>query len=149
MYPPSEKIKLGLDLKGGVHILLQAKGTPDNPISSDTIERLIAVLRNRIDQYGVVEPVIQREGNDRVVVELPGLDDPESAIELIGKTAMLEFRPVIDATPRLPRKPERQNYGSDEEYETAIKRWEEYERQALAMEKSCGNMSKKIRRCLS
>lgn len=135
VYPPSEKIKLGLDLKGGVHILLQAKGTPENPISSDTIERLIAVLRNRIDQYGVAEPVIQREGNDRVVVELPGLDDPEAAIELIGKTAMLEFRPIIDATPRLPRKPERQNYGSDEEYESAIKRWEEYQRQALAMEK--------------
>ena len=61
VYPPSEKIKLGLDLKGGVHILLQAKGTPENPISSDTIERLIAVLRNRIDQYGVAEPVIQRK----------------------------------------------------------------------------------------
>ena len=46
---------------GGVHILLQAKGTPENPIGSDTIERLIAVLRNRIDQYGVAEPVIQQK----------------------------------------------------------------------------------------
>ena len=134
VYPPDEKIKLGLDLKGGVHILLQAKGTPDNPITGDSIERLIAVLRNRIDQYGVAEPVIQREGGDRVVVELPGLDDPEAAIELIGKTAMLEFRPVVDVTPAIPREPERQNYDTDEEYQSALKRWQEYRDQSLSLE---------------
>lgn len=134
VYPPGEKIKLGLDLKGGVHILLQAKGTQDNPITGDSIERLIAVLRNRIDQYGVAEPVIQREGGDRVVVELPGLDDPEAAIELIGKTAMLEFRPVVDVTPAIPREPERQNYDTDEEYQTALKRWQEYRDQSLSLE---------------
>jgi len=134
IYPPSQKIKLGLDLKGGVHILLQAKGTPDNPVTSDSIERLIAVLQNRIDQYGVAEPVIQREGNDRVVVQLPGLEDPDAAVELIGKTAMLEFRPVLAATPAVPRKPERQNYSSQAEYEAAVERWEEYRRQASMAE---------------
>ena len=89
---------------------LQAAGTAEVPVTDDSIERLIAVLRNRIDQYGIAEPVIQRQGKDRVVVDLPGVEDPEAALELIGKTAMLEFRQVVGVTPIPPRAPDRKNW---------------------------------------
>jgi preprotein translocase subunit SecD len=123
VFPLDGKINLGLDLKGGAHIVLQAKPTSGSALTDDSIERLLAVLRNRIDQYGVAEPVIQREGRDRVIVDLPGVEDPEAALELIGKTALLEFRKVLGATPAMPPGPERQNYASDDEFQAAQKRW--------------------------
>ena len=123
VFPIQGRVRLGLDLKGGVHLLLQAVGTAEVPVTDDSIERLIAVLRNRIDQYGIAEPVIQRQGKDRVVVDLPGVEDPEAALELIGKTAMLEFRQVVGVTPTPPRAPERKNYDSDEEFQRAQERW--------------------------
>ena len=52
-FPIQGRVKLGLDLRGGVHIVLQAKGTPESPVNNDSIERLLAVLRSRIDQYGI------------------------------------------------------------------------------------------------
>ncbi|MDD3425953.1 MAG: protein translocase subunit SecD, partial [Aminobacterium sp.] len=125
VFPIKGKINLGLDLKGGAHIVLQAKSVPGSALTDDSIERLLAVLRNRIDQYGVAEPVIQREGRDRVIVDLPGVEDPEAALELIGKTALLEFRKVIGATPAVPPGPERPNYDNDEEFKTAQERWNE------------------------
>lgn len=123
VFPIGGRIHLGLDLKGGAHILLQAKGTPENPLTADSIERLLAVLRNRVDQYGVAEPLIQREGADRVIVDLPGVKDPEQALELIGKTAMLSFRQVLKSTGALPPAAHRENYDSDEEFEAAVGRW--------------------------
>jgi preprotein translocase subunit SecD len=125
VFPIKGRINLGLDLKGGAHILLQAKGTEASPLTDDSIDRLLAVLRNRVDQYGVTEPVIQREGRDRIIVDLPGVEDPEAAMELIGKTAMLEFRKVQQSTPAPPPGPQRENYGSEEEYNRAQKRWDE------------------------
>jgi len=109
VFPLSGKINLGLDLKGGAHIVLQAKGTAENKVTEDSIDRLLAVLRNRIDQYGVAEPIIQKEGRDRVIVDLPGIQDPDAALELIGKTAELEFRSVMEATAALPPGPQRPN----------------------------------------
>lgn len=124
VFPISDKVKLGLDLKGGVHVVLQAKGTEDNPIDDDHLDRLVAVLRNRIDQYGIVEPQIQREGKDRVAVDLPGEKDPEAALDLIGRTAVLEFRKVEGAAPQSPPPVNRANYPSDAAYETAKKNWD-------------------------
>ncbi len=129
VFPLEGRIRLGLDLKGGAHILLQAKGTPENPLTDDSVQRLIAVLRNRVDQYGVAEPVIQREGNNRVIVDLPGVSNPEAALELIGKTAQLEFREVVEAGSPLPPGPERPNYESQEAYMEALRRWEEIKEQ--------------------
>jgi preprotein translocase subunit SecD len=127
VFPMEGRVKLGLDLKGGVHIVLQAKPASEseaaNESTGDPIERLIAVLRNRIDQYGIVEPQIQREGADRVAVDLPGVEDPEAALDLIGRTAMLEFRQVTGAGPSMPPDVERKNYATDEAYETALERW--------------------------
>ncbi len=125
IFPIKGKINLGLDLKGGAHIVLQAKERGESKITEDSIEKLLAILRNRIDQYGVAEPVIQRQGLDRVIVDLPGIQDPNAALELIGKTAFLEFRQVVESTSAVPPGPIRTNYGSDSEYQTAQTRWNE------------------------
>lgn len=123
-FPIKGKIRLGLDLSGGAHIVLQAKGTPENPLTQDSIERLLVVLRSRIDQYGIVEPIIQREGDDRIAIGLPGVDDPEAAIDLIGRTAVLQFRQVLGESPRMPLEPIRSNYDSDEQFKAAQDRWQ-------------------------
>lgn len=133
VFPVKGRVKLGLDLRGGVHILLQAKGTAENPLTDDSVERLLAVLRNRIDQYGVSEPLIQREGTDRVIVDLPGVADPEAALELIGKTALLEFRQVHESTGSVPPGPQRGNYDSQEEFLAAKARWDDVKRKFDAM----------------
>lgn len=123
-FPIKGKVRLGLDLRGGVHIVLQAKGTPDNPVTQDSLERLLVVLRSRVDQYGIAEPVIQREGDDRIAIDLPGVEDPEAALDLIGRTAVLQFRQVLGESPRVPAEPVRSNYDSDEQFKTAQERWQ-------------------------
>ncbi|HPX03802.1 MAG TPA: protein translocase subunit SecD [Synergistaceae bacterium] len=124
-FPIQGKVRLGLDLRGGVHIVLQAKGTPENPVTPDSIDRLLAVLRSRIDQYGIAEPVIQKQGDDRIAVDLPGVEDPEAALDLIGRTAVLEFRQVLGESPRVPAEPVRSNYDSDEQFRAAQDRWQQ------------------------
>jgi preprotein translocase subunit SecD len=131
VFPIEGRVKLGLDLKGGAHIVLQAKGTDENPADSDRIERLIEVLRNRIDQYGIVEPQIQREGEDRVAIDLPGVDDSEAALELIGRTAVLEFRQVVEAGPAMPPPVDRKNYNNDEDYNRALQNMANLNAQAV------------------
>ncbi|WP_350344440.1 protein translocase subunit SecD [Proteinivorax tanatarense] len=85
-------INLGLDLQGGVYVLLQAVETDRSEVTDESISGTIEVLRNRVDQLGVTEPVIQQEGNDRIRVEIADADqDPEAVLELIGQTAQLEF----------------------------------------------------------
>jgi len=91
------KINLGLDLQGGMHIVLKvdtAKIPQDQ--RSDATERALEIIRNRIDQFGVLEPTIQREGKDRIIIQLPGITDRDRALELIGRTAHLEFKLVSD-----------------------------------------------------
>jgi protein-export membrane protein SecD len=86
-------IKLGLDLKGGMHVVLQVDKAQLKPEESkDAVDRALEVIRNRVDQFGVAEPIIQKQGEDRIIVELPGLQDVERAQNLIGQTAQLEFR---------------------------------------------------------
>ncbi len=91
-------IHLGLDLQGGMHVLLEVdKSKLSAAEAKDAVERARNVIENRVDQFGVAEPLIQREGEDRIVVQLPGLTDRERARELIGKTALLEFKLVRTA----------------------------------------------------
>ena len=89
--PEEPKIRLGLDLKGGLRIVLEAD--VENP-TPDDLEKARAVLENRINALGVAEPLIQIQGQRRIVVELPGLSqaDQERALKLIGQRAVLEFR---------------------------------------------------------
>lgn len=107
-YPPFDtetrkgKINLGLDLKGGVHLVWQINQQKLNEMGikldekQDSLNRAVEVIRNRIDALGVKEPSIFTQGADRIVVELPGLDNPGEAIKTIGDVAFLEFRLVND-----------------------------------------------------
>jgi SecD/SecF fusion protein len=87
--------RLGLDLRGGTQIVLEAKDSPDRRVDGDTVARTLEVLRRRVDQLGVAEPTLQRSGERRVIVELPGVYDPKEAVEVIGRTAQLAFHPVL------------------------------------------------------
>lgn len=88
---PHLAVPLGLDLQGGTRLLLQARGTPAIPATPENVDAVMRVIANRVDQLGVAEPLIQRQGPTRIAVELPGVQDPRRAIALIGKTALLEF----------------------------------------------------------
>jgi len=94
----SQSLQLGLDLKGGMHLVLEVdkEGLPADE-AQDAMERALEVISNRIDQFGVAEPSIQQEGDDRIIVQLPGLQDEQRAKNLIGRTALLEFVPVAPA----------------------------------------------------
>ena len=97
MLPIKEKINLGLDLQGGMHLVLKVDTSKiPEEAREDAPNRALEIIRNRIDQFGVREPLIQRQGKDSIVVQLPGITDRERAIELIGRTAQLEFRLVED-----------------------------------------------------
>ena len=84
-------LQLGLDLQGGVQVVLQAIPDEGKSVTSADMQQLISVMDNRVNELGVSEPNIQQEGDDRLVVELAGVDDPETAVQIIGKTAKLEF----------------------------------------------------------
>jgi len=84
-------IKRGLDIAGGLYVLLEAVETGDEEIDADAIERTVAVIRMRVDELGVAEPVITSQGKNRIRIELPDIDDPEKAREIIGRTARLSF----------------------------------------------------------
>ncbi|MDH3733829.1 MAG: protein translocase subunit SecD [Gemmatimonadota bacterium] len=90
-------LNLGLDLQGGMHLAVEIdeSAAPPDADLDDAIERTVTTLRNRIDQFGVREPNIQRAG-DRIIVELAGLDDPERAVALVNQTAHMEFSIVTD-----------------------------------------------------
>ncbi|MDR3562726.1 MAG: protein translocase subunit SecD [Negativicutes bacterium] len=90
--PLAMSIKQGLDLQGGTHVVMEAVDTPDAPVNEDAMQRLVRVIERRVNEMGLTEPIIQRQGERRIIVELPGVKDPEAAIALIGKTAMLEFK---------------------------------------------------------
>ena len=89
--PLTSQLNLGLDLQGGAQVVLQAVPDDDENLTSEDMSQLITVLNNRVNEMGVSEPIIQQEGSDRIIVELAGVDDPDEAIEMIGKTAQLEF----------------------------------------------------------
>ena len=84
-------ITLGLDLQGGSRLVLEAYDTDSVKVTDDSVSGVVAVIRNRIDALGVTEPTIQRKGRNQVIVELPGIKDPDRAIKVIGDTAQLEF----------------------------------------------------------
>ncbi|MSR83345.1 MAG: protein translocase subunit SecD [Candidatus Latescibacteria bacterium] len=96
-----DAINLGLDLQGGIYLVLEVDLShlpPDQ--AHDAVDRALEIIRNRIDQFGVAEPSIQREGLNRIIVELPGIQDIERAKSLVGQTALLEFQMVEPAADR-------------------------------------------------
>jgi SecD/SecF fusion protein len=95
--PLEKRINLGLDLKGGMHLVLRVEldKIPENA-KSDAVIRAIEIIRNRIDSLGAGETVIQRQGEDQIIVQLPGITDRKKALKLIGETAQLEFSLVSE-----------------------------------------------------
>ena len=105
-------LKRGLDLQGGMHLALEVEdrdGTWTTEARADATDRALKIIRTRIDQFGVEEPLIQKEGDDRIIVELPGIEDKDRAKEILQQTAFLEFqlvrsgRELIEALPRIDR----------------------------------------------
>ena len=86
---------LGLDLQGGVSVRYRATEPVEDP---EQIEQAVEIIRNRVDGLGVAEPEIQAQG-DGILVSLPGVEDQERALELVGSTAVLRFRPVLEQLP--------------------------------------------------
>ncbi len=97
---PKRMLNLGLDLRGGSSLLLEldvSKLSAKEPLN-EAMARAVEIIRNRIDQYGLAETQITRQGDKWIMVQLPGVSNPQRAEELIGKTAMLEFRIVKNDT---------------------------------------------------
>jgi preprotein translocase subunit SecD len=88
----TKPVNLGLDLKGGVYVLLEAKPEDGQKLDKEAMSRLIEVLNRRVNGLGVSESSVQKVGEKRVMVELPGITDTEKAIAMIGKTALMEFK---------------------------------------------------------
>jgi SecD/SecF fusion protein len=89
--PVHRKATLGLDLQGGLEVVLKANPPRGHTLTSADLNRSIDIMRNRIDKLGVAEPEIRKQGSDQIVIQLAGVHDPASAAKLIGKTAVLEF----------------------------------------------------------
>jgi preprotein translocase subunit SecD len=90
--PLMGKLNLGLDLKGGTHVVLEAQDEPGAPVTKDAMTQALSIIRFRVDSLGVSEPIIQQSGDRRIIVELAGIEDPEEAVKLLGRTAMLQFK---------------------------------------------------------
>ncbi len=96
-FPLKERIALGLDLQGGMHLILKVDTSKlSKETRADAPDRAVEVIRNRIDEFGVKEPSIQRQGEDEIIIQLPGVTDRDRALEIIGRTAHLEFKLVSE-----------------------------------------------------
>ncbi|HEY6067516.1 MAG TPA: protein translocase subunit SecD [Gaiellaceae bacterium] len=89
--PAHRKATLGLDLQGGLEVVLKAVPPKGHKLTSSDLDRSISIMRNRIDKLGVSEPEIRKQGSNQIVIQLAGVHDPATAAKLIGKTAVLEF----------------------------------------------------------
>jgi SecD/SecF fusion protein len=94
--------RLGLDLRGGTQIVLETQDSPTVKAGKESTDRAVEVLRRRVDALGVAEPTLTRSGDRRIIVELPGLQDPREAADVIGRTAQLSFHPVLGTPPPTP-----------------------------------------------
>lgn len=96
-------LKRGLDLQGGMHLSLEVDESKQAVADkSDALDRALTVIRTRIDEFGVAEPVIQKVGEDRIIVELPGIDDQQRAVEIVQGQAYLQFQ-IVDETQALEK----------------------------------------------
>jgi preprotein translocase subunit SecD len=103
---PLEKTNLGLDLQGGLSVILEAKDTATAERTDEAMTQAVKIIQNRVNKLGVAEPEIQRQGEWKISIQLPGIENPDEALKIIGKTAVLAFYDVKDfGTP----------YGSEEE----------------------------------
>lgn len=92
IYPIGSSINLGLDLKGGTQIILKPTEKNTSETTEESLGQAMLIIMDRIDRLGISEPLVTRDYSDNIIVQLPGVDDPNRAIEVIGQTAQLEFR---------------------------------------------------------
>ncbi|HEX2186863.1 MAG TPA: protein translocase subunit SecD, partial [Chloroflexota bacterium] len=98
------RVVQGLDLQGGLQVLLEANPAPGQTVDRDVMEAARSIIELRVNEFGTTEPVIQLQGANRIVVEIPGIksqEDRERAISLFGETGLLEFLDV--GTANLPQ----------------------------------------------
>ncbi len=95
--PLNKEPTLGLDLQGGLEVTLQAVPPPDRALTEEDLDRSVEIMRSRVDKLGVSEPEIRTQGSDQIVIQLPGVDDPQAAAEIIGTTAQLELFDLEDS----------------------------------------------------
>jgi len=90
----SKALNLGLDLQGGIHLVMEVETSDleEGADLDDAVDKAMTVIANRVNQFGLTEPVVQRQGDNRIIIELPGMRDVERAKNLIGQTARLEFK---------------------------------------------------------
>ena len=88
---PRFPVRYGLDLQGGLQVLMEADVPEDQAVTPDAMDTARQIVDRRVNAIGVTEPLVQVEGNRRILVELPGIEDPEQALALIQETALLEF----------------------------------------------------------
>ncbi|OLE29676.1 MAG: protein-export membrane protein SecD, partial [Actinobacteria bacterium 13_1_20CM_3_68_10] len=89
--PIHKKVTLGLDLQGGLEVVLEAKPTKGQKLDSSALDRSVSIMRQRVDKLGVAEPEIRKQGSNQIVIELAGVHDPAKAASIIGKKAQLEL----------------------------------------------------------
>ncbi|WP_195471595.1 protein translocase subunit SecD, partial [Eggerthella lenta] len=89
--PPQEKINQGLDIQGGLSVVLTAKSTDGADVTNDDMEKSRAIIESRVNALGASEAVVQVQGTDQILVQIPGLTNTEDALNTIGKTGKLEF----------------------------------------------------------
>jgi preprotein translocase subunit SecD len=90
--PFTNLIRQGLDLKGGVYVVLEAVDTPEATVTDERVKQAMAIIENRVNAFGVAEPIVQLQGTRRIIVELAGVSDPDEAVRNLIKTAYLEFK---------------------------------------------------------
>ncbi|MGZ6726850.1 MAG: protein translocase subunit SecD, partial [Gaiellaceae bacterium] len=89
--PAHKKVKLGLDLQGGLEVVLKAIPPKNQQVTSDGMNTAISIMRNRVNPLGVSEPEIRKQGSNQIVIELAGVHDPAKAAKIIGTTGQLQF----------------------------------------------------------
>jgi preprotein translocase subunit SecD len=89
--PAHKKPTLGLDLQGGLEVVLKAEPEKNQKLQKTDLDRSVSIMRNRIDRLGVTEPEIRTQGDNQIVIELAGVHNFDRAVSIIGKTARLEF----------------------------------------------------------
>jgi len=132
-FPLQKRINLGLDLQGGMHLLLKVDTSHlADTAKADAADRAIEVIRNRIDEFGVREPSIQKQGEDEIVVQLPGVAERQRALDIIGKTALLEFKLV---SPDVEKIKQALEGAVPEGYELKYLQEEQVQKEPLLLEK--------------
>src|SRR5438067_11098997 len=96
--PAHKTPTLGLDLQGGLEVVLKAVPPKGHKLTKDDLDRSVGIMRNRVDKLGVSEPEIREQGTNQIVIQLPAVHDTNQAASIIGQTALLE---MFDLTPSL------------------------------------------------